>query len=328
MPGELWRATAEIGKEVTYGAAVAATRQAYWNDLVPIYTREPRLHRFAVGNRQNVRANTLGPAIAGFTFNHAMSGDEIVELLLCAINGGVTPSTVEVAGRRWVFTPGTALDSMTIRFNDGANPMVAAGCYVDELRIAGRVEEQNIVSANIFAKSVVDGALTGGLTQRVPIFHEGWESKLYIDVHGGTPGTTAITLFGISWDIAIRNNLARKYFADNVNSTGSIPIGELSVEGNLVVEAANAQALTEKSNWEAATKRLIRLQFGNNLAIPGTTTLKYLLNLDLPAAWTAVDLGQSDKNTRIYQFGFSYVYDPTNAFGVRLTADNARAAGF
>lgn len=329
MAGELWRSTAEVGKEVTYGTAVVATRQVYWNNLVPIYTREPRLHRFAVGNRQNVRANTLGPAVAGFTFDQAMSADEIIELLLACIAGGITPTVQETTGRRWTFTPGNTLESMTIRFNDGANSQIASGVYVDQLRITGTVRGPNTVSVTCFAKSVVDGALTGGLTQRVPKFSEGWETKLFLNAHEGTPGATAITLFGIAWDITISNGLARKYFSDNVNQTGAITIGELSVEGTLLVEAANAQALTEKANWEAATKRLMRLQFGNNKDIAGTSTpLKELVNLDIPAAWTAVDLGQTDENTRAYQFGFSYVYDPTNAFGVRLMADNARATAW
>lgn len=329
MAGELWRATAEIGKETTYGTRVAATRKVYLRDPVGTREREPRPHMFAVGTRDNVRAFTLGPQVVGGSMSMAMSTDEMVEWLLATLAGAVTPSVVETTGRLWTFTPGNTLDSITLRYNDGARPWAVGGLYVDEMRIAGNVRSENVATFNFFGKEMVQEALTGGLTDRVPRFHEGWETKFYLDAHAGTPGATNIAGALISWDIAFRNNLARKYFADNTNATGAVTIGELGVEATLLVEASPAIALTEFNNWDAATKRLMRLEFGNNENISGTSTpLKYLVWLDIPAAWSAVDLGQTDENTRAYQFSAQYVYDPTNAFGFRAIARNARATAF
>lgn len=329
MAGELWRVVTQIGKETTYGTSVAATRKMYFREPVLTREREPRSHKFAVGARDNVRAFTLGPIVAAGKIEMAMSADELIELLLLGIKGGVTPSTVETTGRRWTFTPDPVLDSATVRWDDGARPWKATGCYVDQINIKGAANEENMVTADFFAKDVIQEALTGSLTDRVPRFSEGWETKLFIDAFAGTPGTTNIAGTLVNWDVTIKNNLDRKYFADNTNATGAVTIGELEVEAKLTFEASVAQALTEFNNWDAATKRLVRLQFGNNETISGTSTpLKYLVNIDMPGAWGAVDLSADDAGTRVYELTLHYVYDSTNAFGVRFIVDNARAAAY
>jgi hypothetical protein len=52
------------------------------------------------------------------------------------------------------------------------------------------------------------------------------------------------------------------------------------------------------------------------------------VTVDIPGAWEAVDLGQTDENTRAYELSMQYVYDPTNAFGVQVRAQNERAAAY
>lgn len=329
MAGEIWLSRFQVGKETVAGTSVAATRKMYYTpESVLSKTRDSRPKRFAVGSRDNVRAHRVGPGIVGGTLITDMSEDEIVELALMTIKGAVTPTTPGggTNSRLWTFTPGTTLDPVTLEWHDGANEWEAAGCHGSSLRIAGSANGPNVVTCEVFGRNLVPAALTGALADRVPRFIEGWESKYYLTAHAGTPRATNIAGTLINWDVLLANNLGRKYFADNVNAAGGVTIGELQVTATLTIEAAVAAADTAFTDWEADTLKLVGLEFGNNTIIEAALTR--FVTLDIPGAWTAVDLGQVDEQTRVYQLGLQYVYDVTNAFGFQLRAQNARTAAY
>jgi hypothetical protein len=119
--------------------------------------------------------------------------------------------------------------------------------------------------------------------------------------------------------VTFENHLDRKYFANNTQNVGGITIGEFDLSAQVTFEASAAAALTEYTNSQAVTNRLLRLKFGQD----GAST-----SLDIPGAWTAEDLGQKDKNTRVYRFTMNYVYDSTNAFGFQIKAESARTGSF
>jgi hypothetical protein len=327
MPGEIWRSQFQIAKEPSYGTDAAATRKMYF-DPASRLTREraPRPHRFATGSRDNVRAFTAGPEMASGSVSMPLSASEIVELLLMGIKGGVTPTTPNAGVSLWTFTPGTSLDSAVIEWDDGANQWQMLGAYASQLRIQGNVREATTVSADLFGKAISAAALTGALASRTPDFIEGWETKLYIDALGATPGTTNIPGELISWDITINNNMARKFFADNINSAEGVAMGQLDINATLLFEAAPAQTDTEFAAWDAQTGRLLRLEFGQNVTI--ASTYKKFVTVDLPGYWQAFDLGGEDEGTRAYSLQLQYAYDPTNAYGIQVRAQNARAVAW
>ena len=326
MAGELWRQYWQIGKETTAGTTVAATRRMYFDaDASKMQRdREARPHKFATASRDNVRAFTLGNTEVGGTVELPLSASEIIELLLMGIKGSVTPSGT--SPYVWTFTPGTSLDPATLEWNDGARGWDVGGCYVNKLTFAGSVDGENKLTAEIFALNMATATLTGSLSERVPDFIEGWETALYVDSFGGTAGSTQKTGELINWSIEIDNQLDRKYFAANTQDAGSIPIGELMVTAKLTYEASSSEAASEFSNWDAATKRLVRLEFGQNEVISGSDK-KYVM-IDIPGAWDAFDLGGTDKGTRTYELGLQYVYDTTNAFGLQIIAQNNRSAAW
>lgn len=167
------------------------------------------------------------------------------------------------------------------------------------------------------------------LADRVPNFQEGWQLLMYADPFGGTPGTTLVPGTIINWDVTIKNNMQRKYFGDNTVATGAVVLGALDIAVNLTLEAVgNAQA--EYYNWDNNTKRLIRLALGNSAsdAVIGTSALKPAIFLDMPLAWSAVDLTGEDKGTKVYKMTGTYIYDPTNAFAFQATVQNARSAAY
>jgi hypothetical protein len=327
MAGELWRGFWQIGKESTAGTAVAATRRVYFRTDQSRLTREraPRPHRFSTGTRDNLRAFTLGPEVVGGSIMLPLSASEIVELLLMSIAGGVTPTG---AGdpKLWTFTPGNTLDPASLEWHDGARAWQAAGCHGGKIQIAGSVEDEATVTMDVFGRAMTTHTMTPSLAERTPDFIEGWETRLYVDAFGGTPGTTVVPGTLINWDIEIDNQLERKYFADNTLSAGGISIGELEVKAKLTYEAAASASASEFTNWNGVTKRLVSLLFGDNEVISGSDNK--FVRVDIPGAWEAFDLGQTDKGTRVYELSLQYVYDPTNAFGVQILAQNERTAAY
>lgn len=265
MSGELWRSYFQIGKETTPGTTVAATRRMYFAVDGSEFTRErePRAHKFATGSRDNVRAFTLGPTVVSGKIKTPLSASEIIELLLMGIKGAVTPTGSGLA-KLWTFTPGNSLDPATIEWYDGARGWDVGGCYIDKIKISGSADGEAMVEADVFGLNMEIATPTGSLTERVPDFIEGWETKFYVDTFGGTAGSTQKTGVLINWNIEISNMLDRKYFAANTINAGATTIGELEVKATLTYEASSAEAATEFANWDAATKRLVRLMFGDN----------------------------------------------------------------
>jgi hypothetical protein len=330
MPGELWRRVAAVAKEVTSGTVVPATRKVYWTDPVFEIAQAPRPHMFAVGRRDNVLAFTKGSKEVSGSASMPISGSELLEWLLAGVAGGVTPTQPAVGTDPtvylWTFKPSLVLDTMAVEYHDGARPWVASGVNVNTLQFSGSASGENTVNADFFARDMVEQALTTGLTDRVPDFSEGWETKLYIDNFGATPGTTVVPVSLISWEVNFNNNMAREYFADNTKAAGDISSDELAVDARITLRASSAQSISEFNNWNSDTLRLVRLEFGQNKVI--SNTYKKFVSVDVPGAWNAVGLGGNENNRRTYELGLQYVYDPTLAAGIQIRCQNTRAAAW
>jgi hypothetical protein len=327
MPGESWQQLYQIGKEVTEGTAVAATRKLYGTgDLTR--TRDVQLIKVSSGTRDNQRDVKLRSVQAGGTFTQPLSNDEIIELLLGTIQ--TSPGIVTALGAStWTFKPTLASppDPQTWEWFDGYRNWQQRGVRIDQLKISGTVGGDTTVAATLFGREMITAAQTAALADRVPNFIEGWETKLYIDAFGATPGTTNVPGTMLAWDVTINNHLGRKYYADNTTATGGVVLGALDIAADITLEA-NASALTEYTNRDTPTKRLVRLEFGNNGAVLGTSALKPLVSIDIPGAWTAIDLTPEDNGTKVYKFSYQYIYDVTNAFAVQFKVQTTRTTGY
>jgi hypothetical protein len=262
--GQLWSAVAQVGRETVSGSPVAATRKVYWRDPVLTIAQDPRLKRFATGTRDNVRGYTNGPVQVAGSFTMPMSADEMLELLLSTVQGGVTPTTPSGAtlAHLWTFKPSAALDSLTVEWDDGARVWQGAGIKGNQLKIDGGAMDENVVSLDLFATNVANvGSITGALAERVPTFLEGWQARLYIDTFGAAFGGTLISDALMSWSITFDNQLDRVYVANNTLAANRVTTGELNVNAQITFDAAAAQALTEFNRWQAGTKVGVRLEF-------------------------------------------------------------------
>lgn len=329
MAGELWRILTQVGKETVYGTPVAATRQLLMDDTSAGLNRTRAAHiiKVSTGTPDNVRGVKNRAVAAGGTFKQTLDADECLEPLLACVQGNVTPTTA-LGASTWVFKPSTALDSQTWENRDGYTDWQASGVYVDTIKYTWSAAANGdvMVDYTLFGKDRVQSTLTAALTTRSPIWVEGWESQVFLDALGGTPGTTA---FGtaISGTVTITRKLGRKYYAANTQATGAVTQGEFDCTGDLVIEG-NAASLTEYGNWDSSVGRLLRLKFGGNGAVLGTSTLKRSVSLDVPCFFTAWDLSGADAGTRVAKATFQYSYDPTNAFSTQVTVVNSRPTAY
>lgn len=336
--GEEWRETIQIGQESTPGTLVTTTRKLYGTSSMGRsnaggFTRKRPAHLIDVmtGTRDNQRDIKLRAVQVDGTFEQPISADEIVEILLATLSSGVTPTTVDTSARLWTFKPNstssTPVDAQTWQWFDGANNWKIGGVRVNELTLKGDVKQDTSLQAKLFGQSMAITSADTAIADRLPDFIEGWEVALFIDAFGGTPGTTAVSSSLINWDVTIKNNLGRKYFGNNTINLGAVIVGVIGIQANILLEASVAETITEYNDWDAATKRLVRLQLGNNELV-GAISAKKLINIDIPGSWTAVDLTPEDAGTKVFKFSLDYVYDAVNAFGIQIEAQNARSTAY
>lgn len=329
MAGELWRIITQVGKETDYGTIVPATRQLLMDPSSGGLTRTRAAHviKVSTGTPDNVRGVKNRAVAAGGTFKQMLDADEIIEPLLACVQGGVSPTTA-LGASTWLFKPSTTLDSQTWEWRDGYTDWVQPGVYIDTLKLAWSAAASGDISVDytLFGTDRTQQALTASLAMRAPIWTEGWETKVYLDALGGTPGTTPYGK-AISGDLTISRNLGRKYFAANTQATGAITQGEFDCTGSIVYEADSA-SLAEYADWDASTPRLLRLEFGNNGAVLGTSTLKRRIAFDVPCFYQAWDLSGTDAETRIAKATFQYSYDQVNSFSMQITVVNGRTSAY
>jgi hypothetical protein len=329
MAGELWRSVFQIGLESTPGTPVAATRKEYFMpDGALTITRDPRVHRYATGTRDNVRAYTNGPIQAGGSISIAASPDESLELFNLGVSGSpvITTPSGATTTRLHTYKPAD-LASATLEWNDGKRVWQGAGYRANTLTIAGADNAEFTIAADLFGTTVASGTATTGLTDRTPSIVEGWQSRIYVDAFTGTPGTTVVTGFMTNWSIQINNNLGRVYTSDNTLAANRVIAGELDVTGTITVDADSAQAIAEFNNWANATARMVRLEFSDETGfIEGT--LRRFITVDIPGNWTAVNIGGSGDGVRRYELSLQSVYQATLAAMLQIRVQCPRTAAF
>jgi len=247
-----------------------------------------------------------------------------------AIANGAPPATNQTGtgANIWTFIPSTTIDSQTWEWRDGYNDWQESGVYIDTLKLtwSAAANGDTMLDVTLFGKDRVNNALTSSLATRSPIWVEGWETSVFLDTLGSAPGTTRYGT-AISGDVTISRGLGRKYFANNSQATGSVPLGVFGCTGTMVLEG-DSSSLVEYADWDASVARMLRLRFGSNGAALGASALRRTVFFDVPCFWTAWDLSGADAGTKVAKATFQYSYDPTNGFSFRAIAVNNRTTAY
>lgn len=328
--GALWQEKVQVGKETVLGTGVPATRIAYYETVSTTKSRANRTHRFKTGTRDNQRAVTQGPTEAGGQVKLPIHPDELLELLLVTVQGGVAP-TVPGGGtltKRWTFKPSATLDSMTLERNDGSKVSRLLGVRGAAMSIDGSVDGDSTATFDLYATDRDDtfGSLTGSLTERNPPFLEGWQTNFYVDALGATPGTTKITDLLVDWSIKLNNNMSRVYAAGNTQAALGTIAGEMDLTLDNTFLAESSAAATFLTNWLAGTPKLLRYEFISPTLIE--TTFYKKVTIDIPGYWADPDFNKESQNVRAYGAPMDYIYDSTLGAGIVIACDGVKATAF
>lgn len=328
--GALWQERIQIGKEVTPGTGVAATRIAYLETVTLNKTRSNRTHRFKTGRRDNQMAVTQGPTMVAGQVKLPVHPNELLEWLAITLGTGViTTPAGGTATRRHTYKPSATLDAMTLERNDGSRVYRGLGIRGSGLSIDGSVDGDSTMTFDLYGNDIdtAFATLTAALTDRNPPFLEGWQTNIYLDALGATPGTTKITDLLTDWSIKLGNNMARIYAAGNTQAAIGTVAGEMDLTSDLTFLAESAQAATELANWAAGTPKLLRLEFIGPTAIE--TTLFPKVTVDMPGYWGDVDRNkEAFSAVRAYGFPMDYIYDSTLGAGLVIACDTTRLTAF
>jgi hypothetical protein len=324
-----------VGVETVYGTAVVPTRRLYLapgGGLTPGGTAV--VNPVVTGDRaQDVSGRPGATAPAG-TYSLPVATDTILEWLSLGLND--TPSVTTPGGgtttRLHTYTgPGTALKSGTLQWHDGARPWQQTGVYADTGAIAIAANGQATLSGSLFGKAHTQTALTGAPTAYTPIPHAGWEWKFYVDPVAGSDnyGTTLIAAADSLTQAQIplfNNALGRLYTGANTRDMQQAVINPFQAAGSVTFRAAGARALTEYNDFVAGTYKRLKFAFGDNIILEGVLTA--YVAVDIQVMWTEFNLINEEGGVRTYVASFRYIKDQTNAFAIRVRAQNSRAAVF
>lgn len=294
---------AQVGKETTFGTAVAATAKlmALMNlSAKPLVTNTQR--RYLQGDyapaHDSIQTDRRGQV--------AVSGDFTFEdsplYMLSALKGGVTGTGVG-ADKTWTFpfplTADPALESRTWEVYDGTQEYEVPGGLIESFSLSGGTAQDSVVQfeARIIGVDCVKSTLTPALANRVVEKLAGSMCKLYIDALGGTIGSTQKTGTLISWKLDVNTGVHLKKFSDGAltpsDKGNNVPSAVLSATAEF-----NATSVAEMDARIANTGRLYRVEGLGSLI---TGAIYKTLRIDIAGDITDTsDLwGDRDGNTTL-----------------------------
>lgn len=315
----------QVGKEVTPGTLVAATRrlvvkglydrvQDFWDPVEidsGVFARVPIA---PVRVREASRIELSCP----FDFTQPLLP------LLSGMVGGVTSSGTG-ADKTWTFLPSTStppsVDTYTVEFNeqstaDNAEFEFGFG-FTDQIKVTANTEGVGELMWSMWGRATQESTVTPALSvptlQRVPSLL--W--KLYRDTTWAGLGTTAFSgqVYGFEW--TYMNNIHPGFYLDGRSSLDFSQPEYGRPDADLVIDvvhdpAATSFVQTEETAKTAATARFIQLEaLGPSLG--GST---YKIEIDgcyYHAGDSMVRRGEDRDGNPVVRMHLQSAYDPTSS---------------
>jgi len=232
LPGNVRFRALQMGKETTFGTAVAATRRMPWR-FAP--TVDPHW------TTPDVDTGTLDPAIAPYRMavdvtgqaNGPSDADSIVTMWAGLLKGGVSPTGPTDSAYTWQFSPAStsadAFEIFTAEWGDEVtnDQFQYLDGVVDQVTLAFPQDLGPIAMTADwrFASAVypIVGGLTPGLSVATnPPWLYGADTQLCIDDVYGSIGITPLVNTMHDASIQIQNNLDIKRFSNGSNTNFAV----------------------------------------------------------------------------------------------------------
>lgn len=320
--------------EATRGTAIAATKKLY-GVLEPTWAQP---HIWAADDRgsfvDKYRGN-LKTVEAGFTFSGDSTFEDQAFWLSLHYNGAAAPTGSALLGYTTAVAPDSTSDTLkTMTIETGDNTVAWQGCFgtVDtadytlglddtlKVKYGGWVQNWIAQSADPTLTTSFTG-FTAAIPDRVVEGVSGMLNKLYIDVAGGTPGTTQMSGRFISATFSYHNQNARKYFGDGSAVFTKLGRGRRQTMATITFEGTDTvQWALMQGNAEA----VVRLGL-TGIGIAGSTGPIYKAQyFDFWGIWDTFKIGARDTNTT-WEMDLQAIYDITAAHESMITSISAQS---
>jgi hypothetical protein len=297
----------QVGKEVTWGTAVACTAKMGLIESVEV---DPGVEGTTL---PDVRASLGGGYVQTLDKQFPtwkVSGTATYEDLcywLESLNAVITPSGANpyVRAGEIPLTAVPAHRMMTMNWGQTGAVKKLAGCIANDLTIKIEANQPWKFDVSGIAKSVVDGTIAV-LTDRTQTPIHANNTALKIDAWGGTIGTTTITSTWFSAELNIKNNSVQ------VPGIGSLTPATYA-------DAAYSGSLKLSLETDATTAAYINSIIGSSLLqqqvrIIGTTGASGIAQLDFCGGHLKAPTVHNDQDGVVtYEFELERVYHATVA---------------
>lgn len=329
----------QIGKEVTPGTLVAATRRLLGSSVN--YAREQEQEPFEDHVSGTLARVVRAPIITRngtlVEYTAPLSFEEILILGLLGMDGGVTP-TGAAAEKTWTFaqavTAAPGQDSYTLEWVEddlaGNTYEVEAGLgFVESAEITGGIEGVPEMTLNIRARKSVESVATGSLA--VPAEETApnllW-SHFMDDTWAGLGGTQILgQILEFTWTYT--TGLTARYYQDGRATLDFSAVQAGKRMADLVITAAIGAQAGSFVRAEQAKKDARALRF-HRLRIQGDTidTLPHEIFLDgayYHAADSMNERGEDEDGVMTTTVHLQSALDPTSSRDVGMTVVNSLA---
>lgn len=310
-------------KEVTWGTSLAAT--AKWMGVVPRPTFKPYTKAEIFEEQRGSFAQGYNAAIlkkgGEWSINQHATFEDILFALYAGVNGAptVTPSAPNYLYEfPFPLTSAWTAQSYTFEYSYSTAALTAAGALCQKLGIKGEASKQWELSMSGFYKTHNQNAtLTPALTDRTVQMILTPITELYMDVAGGTVGTTAFANTLLSFSIDIDTGIKPIFTASALEPSSWVTdkyVVDLSID--MLYTAAVKSFLT--TNWLAGLPALIRLK---------NTSGAKIAQFDFSGVLADDPTFYGDKDgAQMVSFKLSSIYDSALANYAKFAVTNTVAA--
>jgi len=320
-----------IGKEVTKGTGVAATRvlssdisgafNVDWgytfHEGRSVATRNP----ISYGTRQyeRVAINYRTPADTGVAFNE-------LPFFITQPAGGTAGSTAAVGANAYLWSGawgGTATGSAvsyTLEFGDDTQNYEAEYCMVSRLRFGGGADDMTTMDADFYGRQSTKSTKTAGISPiddiRIPSYL--WVPKF---AASGSALSTATTYAALrEWEAEWSTGLMPHFYADGNDYFGAIhESGDVLGTVRLVVDSDSTAVSRFYDKGEAGTKDFLRLQATGGTISGATAVYSAIFEFGLFYE-NVTPLGGEIDGLNTYEVEARIVYDSTWGQAIGATA--------
>ena len=274
----------QTGLESTRGTPVAADKV-----LEGTLTVTPSVvwHR-PVDERNSLAEFRRAVAVATGTrlrYDGDATYEHLIDFLSMAIQGAISPSTVETTGRVWDFVPNTVTknvqDSFTFEYGDEVQFWEVPFTICENIELGFTLGEVVSLRADMFGQLATKTTKTAALSEIAVNEIVANHMKVYIDSSWANLGNTEVAALVSGASVRLPTGLRPSNRADGSLNMATVSESKTHLEVDLDL-INSTEAITEYDAAIAGTDRAVRLEVTGGIAVGSTP---YLLIVDCIGKW-------------------------------------------